>query len=67
MATAKLERIVKEQSKPNCLSKAGSDGISVDLESLRRALVAAQGAEIDSELFRFLIQMTALEAKVFCG
>lgn len=41
MATAKLERIVKEQSKPNCLSKAGSDGISVDLESLRRALVAA--------------------------
>ena len=44
----------------------GSPNASVDRESVYRALFAAQGSQIDSELFRFLIQVAVLKAKFFC-
>ena len=38
-----------------------------DSRSILCALLTAQGAQINPELLRFLIQVTALEAKSFCS
>ena len=41
--------------------------LSADPRSVLRLLLAAHGAQIDPQLFRFLIQVTALQAKSFRG
>ncbi len=45
--------------------QGGSVQLNADSESFCPALLAAQGAQIDAELFRLLIQVTALQAKCF--
>ena len=56
---------VKQKHMTNADRAKAASEAGGDSESVRRALVMAQGSQIDSELLRLLIQVTALQAKSF--